>query len=83
MTMTTDKTCAWVLVIEHKSGTTAHIHLTEAGAKATLLAWVTEWWECDGPDGVPMSDNADDNIRSYFDSDNKEFYTLMEAVVEP
>ena len=56
------------LVIEHKNGMNLYPCATEALAKLTLYAWVTEYWQSE----TPMPESQDEAIRVYFEENGYE-----------
>ncbi len=57
-----------VLCIDHRHGTDLSVHRTVEHARETLLAYVRESWEGDGPE-ESMPSTPDEAISAYFDQE--------------
>jgi hypothetical protein len=58
-------TPVWVVVIEHRHGTFVSVHLSEAGAFASVDGWVEDNWADEvGPDDMP--EDLEERREQYF-----------------
>jgi predicted ATPase len=73
--MTTREMQLFVLVIEHRHGTSVTAHLTEEQATARLDEWVGDWWAEELPDRE-MPDDVEARRREYFEHVEGESYVL-------
>lgn len=78
-------TKVWILVIDHKHGTTSRVFATAELAEKALLEWCKEWWLPEFG-GAPMPDD-DILVEDYFERmanrwGDGESYVLEECTLE-
>lgn len=79
----------WVLTIDHRHGQDTWVHLTEDGARGTLVNYVCEWWSeltgrnahADLPEQAPADDQ--EAINTYFEWVGDEYYNIEKTTVLP
>lgn len=68
-----------VLVIDHRHGVDATVHLDRAAAEAALYDYVQFWW-ADEID-VPMPEDPSDCIKEYFETVDTEHASICESTL--
>jgi hypothetical protein len=72
-----------VTVVSHRHGDNVYVNATEDGARQTLLAYVTEWWNEVEDQVGPMPADPAEAIRAYFDANDNEHCTTEMTVILP
>lgn len=68
------------LTIDHKHGTDTRVFVSEAGARAALVAWVHQWSEQEL--GRSLKDLPDDVAISTYFEEVEEFYSIDSPMLE-